>query len=190
MARKMTSDVGPAKSGAGVAPEFPAAVPCSAASELSDLARSFWAKSGKVDSWLSVAQHLMDAADVAGYLFDEYLSDHHRCLMASVWGGDRAKARASFVFLAGVHDVGKVSPQFACQRQDMAELIRAQGLGVMRKKDYAERAFLPHGLVSQFALQEAIVAGGGDPRRGRQWAILVGIHHGRYPDPGFVHVEI
>lgn len=188
MARKMTSDVGPAKSGAGVAPEFPAAVPCSAASELSDLARSFWAKSGNTDSWLSVAQHLMDAADVAGYLFDEYLSDHHRCLMASVWDGDRAKARATFVFLAGAHDVGKVSPQFACQRQDMAELIRAQGLGVMRKKDYAERAFLPHGLVSQFALQEAIAAGGGDPRRGRQWAILVGIHHGRYPDPGFVHV--
>ena len=108
--------------------------------------------------------------------------------MASVWEGDQAKARAAFVFLVGGHDVGKVSPQFACQSVELAELIRDQGLAVMRKKDYAERAFLPHGLVSQFALQEAVAAGGGDARRARQWAILVGIHHGRYPDSDAVRV--
>ena len=169
-------------------PVFPAAQPGLGAADLSALARSFWAKSGDSGSWLSVVQHLMDAADVAGLLFDDYLSEHHRRLMASVWGGDRAKARASFVFLAGVHDAGKVSPQFACQRQDLAQLIRSEGLVVMRKADYAERAFLPHGLVSQFALQEEIAAGGGDGSRALQWAILVGVHHGRYPDAGAVYV--
>ena len=169
-------------------PVFPAAQPGLSAADLSALARSFWAKSGDSGSWLSVVQHLMDAADVAGLLFDDYLSEHHRRLMASVWGGDRAKARASFVFLAGVHDAGKVSPQFACQRQDLAQLIRSEGLVVMRKADYAERAFLPHGLVSQFALQEEIAAGGGDGSRALQWAILVGVHHGRYPDAGAVYV--
>ena len=169
-------------------PVFPAAQPGLGAADLSALARSFWAKSGDSGCWLSVVQHLMDAADVAGLLFDDYLSEHHRRFMASVWGGDRAKARASFVFLAGVHDAGKVSPQFACQRQDLAQLIRSEGLVVMRKADYAERAFLPHGLVSQFALQEEIAAGGGDGSRALQWAILVGVHHGRYPDAGAVYV--
>lgn len=170
-------------------PVFPAARPDLAVSELSDLARCFWAKTGSCASaWLSVVQHLMDAADVAGYLFDEYLSEHHRRIMASVWDGDQAKARTVFTFLAGVHDTGKVSPQFACQSVELAEVIRDQGLAVMRKKDYAERAFLPHGLVSQFALQEAVAAGGGDPRHARQWAILVGIHHGRYPDSEAVRV--
>ena len=169
-------------------PVFPAAQPGLGAADLSALARSFWAKSGDSGCWLSVVQHLMDAADVAGLLFDDYLSEHHRRLMASVWGGDCAKARASFVFLAGVHDAGKVSPQFACQRQDLAQLIRSEGLVVMRKADYAERAFLPHGLVSQFALQEEIAAGGGDGSRALQWAILVGVHHGRYPDAGAVYV--
>ena len=127
---------------------FPAAQPALTASDLSDLARCFWAKSGNADSWLSVVQHLMDAADVAGHLFDDYVSEHHRRLMASVWEGDQAKARAAFVFLAGIHDVGKVSPQFACQSAELAPFIRAQGLGVMRKTDYPERRFLPHGLVS------------------------------------------
>lgn len=170
-------------------PVFPAAQPALTASDLSDLARCFWAKTGSgASAWLSVAQHLMDAADVAGYLFDEYLSEHHRRLMASVWEGDQAKARATFVFLAGIHDVGKVSPQFACQSAELAPFIRAQGLGIMRKADYPERKFLPHGLVSQFAFQEAIVRGGGDAARAVHWAVLVGIHHGRYPDAGAVNV--
>jgi CRISPR-associated helicase cas3 len=189
MARKKVSVETPSVLAVVTAPVFPAARSDLDASELSDLARCFWAKTGAgAGAWLSVVQHLMDAADIAGNLFDGYLSEHHRQLMASVWDGDQSKARASFVFLAGVHDAGKVSPQFACQSAELAELIRDQGISVMRKKDYAERAFLPHGLVSQFALQEVVAAGGGDPRRARQWAILVGIHHGRYPDSDAVRV--
>lgn len=188
MVRSQRKAVAPVHPVNAPAPEFPQALPELDASGLSDLARSFWAKSGDSGSWLSVVQHLMDAADVAGFLFDDYLSEHHRRLMASVWGGDCAKARASFVFLAGVHDAGKVSPQFACQRQDLAQLIRNQGVAVMRKADYAERSFLPHGLVSQFALQEEVAAAGGDGSRALQWAILVGVHHGRYPDAGAVYV--
>ena len=51
-------------------PVFPAAQPGLGAADLSALARSFWAKSGDSGSWLSVVQHLMDAADVAGLLFE------------------------------------------------------------------------------------------------------------------------
>ena len=163
-------------------PAFPVAQPDLDASELSDLARSFWAKSGDSNTWLSVVQHLMDTADIAAKLFDCYLSEHHRDLMASVWGGDQAKARASFVFLASGHDVGKVSPQFSCQRQDLAQLIRHQGLTVLRKQDYPDRKYLRHELVSQFAFQEEVMSAGGEGSRARHWAILLGIHHGRYPD--------
>lgn len=163
------------------APAFPLPQPQLEACKLSELARSFWAKSGSAETWLSVVQHLLDSADIAGYLFDEYLSEHHRQLMASVWGGDQAKARAAFVFLAACHDCGKVSPQFSCQRTDLAELIRNQGLTVMRKRDYPERSYLPHGLVSQFALWDEISEAGGNRLAARQWAILVGVHHGRYP---------
>lgn len=188
MARKQQRGSVPVTEVVSDAPEFHSPQPDLGAQCLSDLARCFWAKSGDSGSWLSVVQHLMDAADVAGYLFDAYLSEHHRRLMASVWGGDHTKARTAFVFLAGIHDVGKVSAQFACQRQDLAQLIRRQGITVMRKTDYSERAFLPHGLVSQFAFQEESDAGGGVSSRALQWAILVGVHHGRYPDASAVYV--
>ncbi len=188
MARKDKQRVSLTTPATAEPPVFPAAQPGLSAADLSALARSFWAKSGDSGSWLSVVQHLMDAADVAGLLFDDYLSEHHRRLMASVWGGDQAKARASFVFLAGMHDAGKVDIRFACQRQDLAELIRHQGLVVLRKRDYPERSFLPHGLVSQFAFQEEVAEGHGDGSRALQWAILVGVHHGRYPDAGAVYV--
>ncbi len=164
-------------------PEFPLPQPQLEAGELSELARSFWAKSGDGKTWLSVVQHLLDSADMAGYLFDEYLSEHHCQLMASVWGGDQAKARASLTFLMSIHDLGKVSPAFSCQRTDLAELIRNQGLVVTCKRDYPD---LPHGLVSQFALQDEISEADGDRAAARHWAILVGVHHGRYPDAAAV----
>lgn len=49
-------------------PAFPVAQPDLDASELSDLARCFWAKSGDSNTWLSVVQHLMDTADIAAKL--------------------------------------------------------------------------------------------------------------------------
>ena len=163
-------------------PAFPVAQPDLDASELSDLARCFWAKSGDSNTWLSVVQHLMDTADIAAKLFDCYLSEHHRNLMASVWEGDQAKARASFIYLSSIHDVGKISCGFSCQRQDLAQLIRHQGLTVLRKQDYPDRKYLRHELVSQFAFQEEVMSSGGEGSRARHWAILLGVHHGRYPD--------
>lgn len=151
---------------------------------LSDLAMSFWAKSGRSDTtrWLSVAQHLMDASDVAGHLFDEYLCDHQRELMASVWEGDQSKARATLRFLAGVHDVGKISLHFACQCPRLAELITAHDIDVPLPKSVPNRSDLPHGFVSQFALVDAITRGGGDKERAYEWAAIIGVHHGRYPE--------
>ena len=83
MARKDADSSGFSTRAVAAPPVFPSAQPELDASLLTDLARCFWAKSGDGEStWLSVVQHLMDAADIAGYLFDEYLSEHHRRLMA------------------------------------------------------------------------------------------------------------
>lgn len=153
---------------------------------LSELARAFWAKSGRTrpDVWLSLPQHLMDAADVAGLLFDHYASEHHRMILASVWEGDRVKARAALCFLAGVHDCGKASLAFTCQVPTLAQLVRDQGLNVPHWRDLPGRSVLPHSLVSYFALVDAITEGRGNTHRAREWAAVVGVHHGRYPGSG------
>ena len=71
MARKKTRASAPVVQEARRAPDFPPALTDLDASGLSARARCFWAKTGDgARAWLSVVQHLMDAADVAGYLFD------------------------------------------------------------------------------------------------------------------------
>ena len=190
MARKVDGKVveAPAVAAAPPPPEFPRAEPGLTAEGLSGLTRSFWAKSGKRNpaDWLSVPQHLMDAADVAGRLFDSYLSEHHRALLASVWGGDQAKARASLVFLAGVHDVGKASLPFCCQHGPLADFVRAHGVRVPQRRDVPDRGVLPHGFASRFAFVNAIAEGGGDRKRASKWAAIIGVHHGRYPKRSLV----
>ncbi len=166
-------------------PPFPCAQDHLGGEVLSDLARSIWAKSDRQteQKWLPLYQHLMDAADTAGHLFDDYLSDPHRDLLASIWGGDQDKARTTLRFLAGIHDVGKASLEFVCQHSMLADFVREQGLTVPPKTDVPDRSHLPHGLVSQFALQDLLVARGCAPESAHGMAVLIGVHHGRYPDP-------
>ena len=93
MARKKVSVETPSVLAVATAPIFPAARSDLDASELSDLARCFWAKTGGgAGAWLSVVQHLIDAADIAEKLFDGHLSEHHRPLMASAWAGGQSQA--------------------------------------------------------------------------------------------------
>lgn len=160
--------------------------------DLSEIARSIWAKSDKQteQKWLPLYQHLMDAADTAGHLFDDYLSDPHRDLLASIWDGDQAKARTTLRFLAGIHDVGKASLEFACQHSTLADFAREQGLAIPAKRDVPERSRLPHGFVSQFALQDLLVSRGCAPELAHAMAVLVGVHHGRYPRPLDVEVAL
>ncbi|MGO3795985.1 MAG: CRISPR-associated helicase Cas3' [Pauljensenia sp.] len=166
-----------------LAPTFSVPTPSLGGADLSELTRSIWAKSDRQTGqrWLPLYQHLMDAADTAGRLFDDYLSDPHRELLASIWDGDQAKARTTLRFLAGVHDCGKASLEFVCQHSPLADLVREQGLTVPSRLDVADRSRLPHGMVSQFALKDLLISRGCSPERAHGLAVLVGVHHGRYP---------
>lgn len=176
-------NAGAVQSGPATVPEFPAPERGLGGGDLSDLTRAIWAKSDKQNDqkWLPLYQHLMDAADIAGRLFDDYLSDPHRDLLAQIWDGDQDRARAMLVFLAGTHDVGKASLEFACQHSPLADLVRQQGLAVPPRADVPERSRLPHGFVSQFALEDLLVSRGCATNRAHGIATLVGVHHGRYP---------
>ncbi len=181
--KKGTASIVPPSPRRGV--QFGAADQSLTDAALSEVARSFWAKSGGQGSemWLSLAQHLMDASDVAAVLFDEYAAPEVRSLMASVWDGNEARARSMLRFLAGVHDVGKASVAFSSQVPSLASFLSDFGVDVLHWKDLPDRKSLPHGFLSYFALVDAIEDGGGDRGRATQWASLVAVHHGRYPNP-------
>ncbi|WP_280316946.1 CRISPR-associated helicase Cas3' [Nocardia wallacei] len=147
---------------------------------LSEAARSVWAKSpNSVGDWLPLWQHMDDAADVAGWLFDRWLPGSVVELLARDLGGDVVAARAAVRFLAGVHDVGKATPAFAIQHDLLAQRMREFGLSMpTSKRELPDRDQAHHTVTGHHLL----VAWLGERRWrrsvARSWGVVVGGHHG------------
>jgi CRISPR-associated endonuclease/helicase Cas3 len=107
---------------------------------LSAAARSVWAKSLNEDgAWLPLWQHMDDSAAIAGGLFDRWLPPHVVGLLANLFDGDRAAARTAMTLLAGLHDLGKVTPAFAVQDGVLAGLMARHGLDMPGPAELADR---------------------------------------------------
>ncbi|MEU1209424.1 CRISPR-associated endonuclease Cas3'' [Nocardia sp. NPDC005825] len=71
--------------------------------------------------------HMLDTAAVAGLIWDEYLAESVR-LQISDLAGDVVVGRRLFVWLCGVHDLGKAVPAFQSVDAEGAAAVRAVGL--------------------------------------------------------------
>jgi predicted NACHT family NTPase len=90
-------------------------------SRLEGPARSVWAKHDRdTDGWLPLWRHMEDSAAVAGLLWDRWLPAGVRKLVTESLPRGEADARPLAVWLAGVHDIGKATPAFACQADQLA----------------------------------------------------------------------
>ncbi|WP_435837050.1 HD domain-containing protein [Streptomyces asoensis] len=69
-----------------------------------------------------------DSAAVAGLVWDMWLPIGVRRLIADALPGGEADGRRLVVWIAGVHDVGKATPAFACQVDQLADVMRDKGL--------------------------------------------------------------
>lgn len=116
---------------------------------------SFWAKTGIQDSstekgkeslseGLSLVQHMLDAGSVAEQLWDMWLapglqkrfSEHLRLSMADT--------RALVCWLAATHDMGKATPEFACQ---FGKQENGKHLSVYRERIEQEKFDIPEELI-------------------------------------------
>lgn len=162
---------------------------------------SVWGKSDiETLRWMPVVRHLEDSAAVAGWLWDQWLPASVRHTVArSLPGGDQ-DGRILLTWLAGVHDIGKVSPGFAVKItqvgphsrdfQGVLDDMAVHGLAVAPKVTKDREP--PHCAVGQFLLtqwltKEFAASDGpqGDRRaatRLRRTAVSiagpVGAHHG------------
>ena len=118
------------------------------------LADVAWAKFDEsTQSELSLAQHLVDAAEVAGYLWRHWIPEHIKERVASAAGGDAAGG-ALVSWLAGVHDCGKLSPAFAHQiaaRGGGAVLARMRDVGLAYRGQPPTPSQAPHSTLGQLA---------------------------------------
>ncbi|MBX7267376.1 CRISPR-associated endonuclease Cas3'' [Micromonospora sp. Llam7] len=156
-------------------------------------ARSVWGKTDRQGTspvgWLPLWRHLADAADVAGQLWDHWLGQATRRRIADELPGGEVDGRTLAVWLAGVHDIGKATPAFACQAYNLAERMRDHGLGYQRDLIHADRRYAPHATAGHVVLADWL--------HQQKWsdphpvAVVVGGHHGVPPtDEGIRDVQV
>ncbi|MBQ0967492.1 CRISPR-associated helicase Cas3' [Streptomyces sp. RK23] len=154
---------------------------------LGEPARAVWAKHDrKTDGWLPLWRHMEDSAAVAGLLWDRWLPVAVRRLIAEAMPRGESDARVLAVWLAGVHDIGKATPAFACQVDQLADAMRDQGLEMRSARALGpDRRIAPHGLAGQVLLGEWLEdRHGWTPARTGQFTVAVGGHHGVPPEHG------
>lgn len=81
---------------------------------LSDRARSIWGKTNRVDDseWLPLYVHMADSAAMSAKIWDTWVPQGTKAVIARDLGDDYDLARKLMIFLAGVHDIGKATPVF------------------------------------------------------------------------------
>lgn len=155
--------------------------------ELSERARRVWAKS-EVDNfqdrtlvgWLPLYQHLDDTAGIAAHLWDEWAPSSLKRSLAKSFGSETS-ARQLLVWLAGLHDIGKASPAFAVQVEDLAQKMVDVGLEIdHRVGESGERRQVRHELVSFLTIRDWLMSTHRfPPRQAEQIASVAAAHHGR-----------
>jgi CRISPR-associated endonuclease/helicase Cas3 len=137
---------------------------------------------GKFDRGAGVAYpllfHLLDTAAVAGVVWDRFVAGGQRRLVAAGCGVSVAEARRLVMFVAGLHDLGKLS---AFQKVEapawarVSEVLRGDTGGWRR---------MPHERASMHAvlglLAEAGYRADTSDSAGVRVAQIVGGHHGRF----------
>jgi CRISPR-associated endonuclease/helicase Cas3 len=161
----------------------------------------FWAKTGQGDfrangepKYHPVICHLADTAAVAMEILKSYLSPVAIQRLSDGLGLSRESTLRFCGFMAGSHDLGKVSPAFQFQVSEVGKILAGEtlydcwsSLPQIHRKNKT-----PHGLVTAATLPEFLIElgvgkelSGRKPKQlSRKLAAIVGGHHGFFPSSG------
>lgn len=148
--------------------------------EFSTAAWSVWGKTNPATGGhLPLLVHMQDSIHVAEWLWDRWLPESVKRLIADAVGS-HDDAKVLVAWLAGIHDTGKCSRDFAVQAALVApsllDRMRDAGLAVGQRVTK-----IGHATVGQIVLQDWLVERGFAPRSAGTFATVVGGHHGRNP---------
>ncbi|MFE7128874.1 CRISPR-associated endonuclease Cas3'' [Streptomyces sp. NPDC057617] len=151
-----------------------------------------WGKSDGLAKPYPVIGHFVDSAMVCGAVWDGVLTAAQRLSVAEALGVELQQARRVVMFWAGLHDLGKIMPQF----QDLAVRERPAHCGFLREAAYAHdrvndsrvkkvrHEYATHRALPQLLAQFGYPASGGRIAKLllAQVAQILGGHHGWYPE--------
>ncbi|MFJ9446387.1 CRISPR-associated helicase Cas3' [Kitasatospora sp. NPDC101235] len=150
-----------------------------------------WAKNEGLTAPYGVTLHGLDTAAMAGALWSQYLSRHQRRLIARGWHLTQDQTRLLIMFLAVLHDIGKIQPAWQAAVPAADHLTGHPGYtptpaGIPRLRH--ERATL-------YVLPELLHRLRGLPLDGspndlvaHQLAQIAATHHGTFP-PALTHLR-
>lgn len=150
---------------------------------LPELDESAWGKSRGLDENCPpypLVRHLLDAAAMAAYLWDAYLSGNQRRAIAGGLKCSPEQARGAVALCAGLHDIGKISGFQFCSRHGKDHL--SDTFLADTGKIGAER--VGHDVAGMRAASAVLEALGfqdtGEASAVRRIAEILGGHHGRF----------
>lgn len=147
----------------------------------------FWGK--KTDEngryqWLPLCQHLEDTYQVAGRLWELWLTPgQKKSIIRSMTPASEEIAKSTFLFLAATHDIGKATIAFQVKPgrststdfdNQLIDALECYGFAGLATAPLADISASPHALAGQFLLQEFGV--------NEEIASIVGGHHGKPVD--------
>lgn len=151
---------------------------------LSSAARAIWGKTDREDGeeWLPLYVHMSDSARVAAHIWDDWLPEGTRAIIAGDVEGREDVAKRIVMFLAGIHDLGKATPVFQDKPirygdgASMSWMARDAGLTIPAMDDHATPT---HPVAGAFLLDRYLAtAHHWKPLACEGYASIVGSHHG------------
>lgn len=146
-----------------------------------------WAKKCEKDGlwkWMSLYQHLVDTKNVAGLLWEYWLSPGQRKIISKSIGAiDEVEGKNLIKFLAAIHDIGKATPSFQIKKgfnnsedldRFLIERLEKQGFTDISHLKLSNSSMTPHALSGQFLLNRYGVKD--------DISSIIGGHHGRPVD--------
>ena len=143
-----------------------------------------WAKKSEKDgmySWMSLYQHLTDTRNIAGLLWEHWLSlGQKKTILSSIDSQDESDGKNLLLFLAAIHDIGKATPAFQTQKgfrnsddldRLLIERLEGDGFSNLSSTNLPDRDKSHHALAGQFILINYGVK--------EEVASIIGSHHGK-----------
>ena len=152
-------------------------------------AYSLWGKQDSTQGqrWLPLCMHLYDSALVADRIWESWVPEGTKRIVAGSLDGNLSLAKKAFTFLAGLHDIGKATPAFQsmpwrCGDGNIENFdwkLRCIGLEI----PLIDSRLAPKHPIAGQALFEIYFENEGFNRDNvRSFASIIGGHHGMPPE--------
>ena len=139
-----------------------------------------WAKSATDEKgcvYHLLRNHLFDSASVAEIFWREAVSVSLKRFLTTTLGVDESATGRLLIFLAGSHDVGKLTPAFQCKRKERYRQLVANGLPDIPQARLSQGY---HGTQTARILDRYLTDHGWSNSHSGALASIIGGHHGTF----------